>query len=638
MTIRPSLCETSLPGLPVRKGKVRDVYDLGDRLLLVATDRISAFDWILPTGIPDKGRVLTQISLFWFELLGVPNHVLSADLAGLSLPAGTSVDDLAGRTLVCRKAEVVPIECVIRGYLEGSGWKEYQESGAVCGVKLPAGLQRGSQLPEPIFTPATKEDSGHDVNISFADMVDRVGRETAEELQRRSVEVYQKSAEHARSRGIIIADTKLEWGWHQDKLILIDEVLTPDSSRFWQADDYSPGRAQLSFDKQFVRDWLEQSGWDKNSPPPQLPADIVARTRDKYIDAYERLTGKRFAWRERLCGDFRGRIAEVFARFNRVAAEKLRDRQDAFARGLDEIKRQGVLPAGDDELARRRVQNGSRFAFTRSHGHLIENQPQRLAVRSQPVRIRSGPRFEAADLVGDRFGGLGPVHAGVVFGQPRRFGHRGLVLQLAELRHAIPVREQRERFVHRINAQGRQPRFEFGGGFGWADGRATNGQTRSAVEAGCHVDDGHSGFRVALQNGPVDRRGAAILGQQRRVQVDSPQRRRGERGRRQDLAVVADDEQFGRIGPQEFDGLGRVDAVRRVNRQAAGLGDVAHRIDGLLHASARRRCGTRDECGNVVRGEERLEGRHGERAGAEHQNPHATNSTVERDQWLHFTS
>ena len=297
MTIRPSLCETSLPGLPVRKGKVRDVYDLGDRLLLVATDRISAFDWILPTGIPDKGRVLTQISLFWFELLGVPNHVLSADLAGLSLPAGTSVDDLAGRTLVCRKAEVVPIECVIRGYLEGSGWKEYQESGAVCGVKLPAGLQRGSQLPEPIFTPATKEDSGHDVNISFADMVDRVGRETAEELQRRSVEVYQKSAEHARSRGIIIADTKLEWGWHQDKLILIDEVLTPDSSRFWQADDYSPGRAQLSFDKQFVRDWLEQSGWDKNSPPPQLPADIVARTRDKYIDAYERLTGKRFAWR-----------------------------------------------------------------------------------------------------------------------------------------------------------------------------------------------------------------------------------------------------------------------------------------------------------------------------------------------------
>jgi phosphoribosylaminoimidazole-succinocarboxamide synthase len=290
----PALLSTDIPGLPVRRGKVRDVYDLGDRLLLVATDRISAFDWVMPNGIPDKGRILTKISRFWFDLLGVPNHVVSLDVQSAPLPAGVNRDELAGRSMIVRKCRVVPIECVVRGYLDGSGWKEYRHSGAVCGVALPGGLVQCSQLPQPIFTPATKEESGHDLNISFERMVEIIGRETADELRRRSLDVYSRAAEYARGRGILIADTKFEWGWHDGGLILIDEVLTPDSSRFWPADKYQPGRPQPSYDKQFVRDWLETTGWDKNSPPPQLPDDVVTRTRDKYVEACERLTGRKF--------------------------------------------------------------------------------------------------------------------------------------------------------------------------------------------------------------------------------------------------------------------------------------------------------------------------------------------------------
>ena len=293
-----SLDATSLPGLPPpRRGKVRDIYDLGDRLLMISTDRISAFDWVLPTPIPDKGRVLTQISAFWFELLDTPHHLISEDLEPLTWPAGTDLSSLTGRSMIVRKCDVVPIECVVRGYLEGSGWKEYQQSQAVCGISLPAGLKQGSQLAEPIFTPATKEESGHDINISYEQMVEIVGEETARELRDRSIEIYRRGAEYARSKGIIIADTKFEWGRVDDQLILIDEVMTPDSSRFWPADQYEPGRAQPSYDKQFVRDWLTASGWDKNSDPPALPADVVSKTREKYIEAYERLTGKPFAWK-----------------------------------------------------------------------------------------------------------------------------------------------------------------------------------------------------------------------------------------------------------------------------------------------------------------------------------------------------
>jgi phosphoribosylaminoimidazole-succinocarboxamide synthase len=288
--------QTSLSRWPVRRGKVRDIYDLGGELLLVSTDRISAFDWVLPTGIPDKGRVLTQLSAFWFDLLDEPNQMLSVDVEALAL----SDEDrqlLAGRTMWVRRARVVPIECVVRGYLAGSAWAEYRQSGTVCGIRLPAGLVESSILPEPIFTPATKVESGHDENISFEEMADRIGRRAAEQLRDRSIAVYLRGAEHARERGILIADTKFEWGWWNDELILIDEVLTPDSSRFWAADRYQPGQSPPSFDKQFVRDWLSSVGWDKNSPPPPLPDDVVRRTREKYVDAYQRLSGRQFAWK-----------------------------------------------------------------------------------------------------------------------------------------------------------------------------------------------------------------------------------------------------------------------------------------------------------------------------------------------------
>jgi phosphoribosylaminoimidazole-succinocarboxamide synthase len=289
------LLESHVPGVPCRRGKVRDVYDLGDRLVIVATDRISAFDWVLPTGIPDKGHILTQMTLFWLDFLGTPNHLLSADVRQAGPAFANQADVLAGRTMLVRKAAVAPIECVVRGYLAGSGWKEYRQAGTVCGVRLPAGLRECEQLPEPIFTPATKAESGHDENISFEAMTQRVGRELADELRRRSIDVYRHAGEHARRRGIILADTKLEWGRLADgTIILIDEVLTPDSSRFWPADTYRPGSNPPSFDKQFVRDWLERSGWDKNSSPPPLPDDVVQRTRAKYVEAFERVTGETF--------------------------------------------------------------------------------------------------------------------------------------------------------------------------------------------------------------------------------------------------------------------------------------------------------------------------------------------------------
>jgi phosphoribosylaminoimidazole-succinocarboxamide synthase len=290
----PIVLETSLPGLPVRRGKVRDIYDLGDRILLVASDRLSAFDWVLPTGIPDKGRVLNQISAFWFDRLGEPNHVITTDVEKMALPAGTDLSMLAGRSTLCRKTKVVPIECVVRGYLAGSGWAEYRKSGTVCGIKLPAGLTESARLPEPIFTPSTKAETGHDENISYERMVELVGPAISEELRRRSLDTFRRGAEYALQRGIIIADTKFEWGQADGQVILIDEVLTPDSSRFWPADQYAPGRGQPSFDKQFVRDWLTASGWDKNSPPPALPQDIVEKTRAKYVEAYEKLTGRKF--------------------------------------------------------------------------------------------------------------------------------------------------------------------------------------------------------------------------------------------------------------------------------------------------------------------------------------------------------
>ena len=292
-----SLLQSELADLPVKRGKVRDMYDLGDKLLMVSTDRISAFDYVLPSGIPDKGRVLTQISAFWFEKFSQPNHLLNTDISGVDLPTGTDPADLAGRTMLCKKCEVVPIECVARGYLAGSGWKEYQKSGTVCGIKLPEGLEQSSKLAEPIFTPASKAEEGHDENISFEQMVEKVGQDVAEELRDKSLKIYKEGAAYAATKGIIIADTKFEWGKFEGDLILIDEVLTPDSSRFWPADKYAVGVSPPSFDKQFVRDWLSSTDWDKNSPPPPLPEEIISQTRTKYIEAYEQLTGNAFAYK-----------------------------------------------------------------------------------------------------------------------------------------------------------------------------------------------------------------------------------------------------------------------------------------------------------------------------------------------------
>jgi phosphoribosylaminoimidazole-succinocarboxamide synthase len=290
------LLQSEIPGHSCRRGKVRDVYELGDRLVIVATDRISAFDWVLPTGIPDKGRILSQMTLFWLDFLKVPNHLLSTDVAVMGQAFAAQAKVLQGRSMLVRKAAVVPFECVVRGYLAGSGWKEYRRQSTVCGIRLPAGLQECQQLPAPIFTPSTKAATGHDENISFEQMAASTGPKLATELRERSLDVYRRASAYAESRGIILADTKFEWGRLPDgSLILIDEALTPDSSRFWPKDSYQPGKNPPSYDKQFVRDWLEGSGWDKNSPPPQLPAGVVEKTRAKYMEAYERLTGKKFA-------------------------------------------------------------------------------------------------------------------------------------------------------------------------------------------------------------------------------------------------------------------------------------------------------------------------------------------------------
>lgn len=286
------LLQTSLP-FPKRQGKVRDCYDLGTALLVVSTDRISAFDFILPNGIPDKGRVLTQLSCYWFEKLGVAHHLLSTELPDAVKPYDPS-GLLEGRIMVVRKAKVIPFECVVRGYLEGSGWRDYQATGQICGIDLPKGLKQCERLPNPIFTPTTKADSGHDESIPFDVMERSLGSLVAANLRDRSLDVYHRGAQIAAEKGILIADTKFEWGWHEGEIILIDEVLTPDSSRFWPASDYQSGQAQASFDKQFVREYLMSTDWDRNTPPPCLPKAIVASTREKYIEVYERLTGCRF--------------------------------------------------------------------------------------------------------------------------------------------------------------------------------------------------------------------------------------------------------------------------------------------------------------------------------------------------------
>jgi len=287
--------QTSLP-FRKRSGKVRDVYDLGDRLLIVATDRISAYDCIMPNGIPDKGRILTALSLFWFNKFQdrFPNHLISADVAEYPAELRPYARQLAGRSMLVRNAKVVPIECVARGYLAGSGWKEYQQSQTVCGIKLPAGLRQCEKLPAPIFTPATKEESGHDVNISFEETAGRVGRAVAEELRDRTIALYTAAADYAATRGILIADTKFEFGEVADGgVILIDEVLTPDSSRFWPADGYEPGHDQASFDKQYVRNYLDTlKDWRRTPPAPALPAEVVEGTRRRYLEAYVRLTGR----------------------------------------------------------------------------------------------------------------------------------------------------------------------------------------------------------------------------------------------------------------------------------------------------------------------------------------------------------
>jgi|TARA_B100000809_G_scaffold122615_1_gene120649 phosphoribosylaminoimidazole-succinocarboxamide synthase len=291
-----ALLESSVEGIPVRRGKVRDIYDFGDRLLFVASDRISAFDWVLPTGIPDKGRVLTQLSRMWFDRLDVEHHLLSMQLDDLPLPADADLEALEGRSMVVTKTDVVPVECVVRGYLSGSGWKEYQRDQAVCGIELPKGLTESDRLPELIFTPATKAEEGHDINISFEQMIEIVGEELSVQLRELSLDIYRQGAQYALTKGIIIADTKFEFGIKDGQVLLIDEVLTPDSSRFWPQQLYQPGHGQPSFDKQFVRDWLETTDWDKDSTPPGLPEDIVSQTRAKYIEAFELLVGDAFAW------------------------------------------------------------------------------------------------------------------------------------------------------------------------------------------------------------------------------------------------------------------------------------------------------------------------------------------------------
>lgn len=291
-----ALLQTNLGDLPlVARGKVRDIYDLGnEQLLFVATDRISAFDHVLATGIPDKGRILTQLSLFWFDLLKdtVKNHVLTSVAAQFPASCAPYSDQLEGRSMVVRRAKMFPVECVVRGYLSGSGWKDYQLNGSICGVDLPRGLRESDRLPEPIFTPAAKNNVGHDENISFQQMVNTIGKESAENLRTLTIRIYEKASEHAASKGLILADTKFEFGLIDGEITLADEVLTPDSSRYWPADTYKPGGPQPSFDKQYVRDYLESIYWNKQAPAPALPPEVVEKTKAKYLEAFRLITGR----------------------------------------------------------------------------------------------------------------------------------------------------------------------------------------------------------------------------------------------------------------------------------------------------------------------------------------------------------
>ncbi len=288
--------ETDLPLKAFKKGKVRDAYDLDDKLLLIVTDRISAFDFVLHEPIPKKGICLTQISKFWFDFFKdtVPSHMISSDISDFPEDLKNYADILKGRSMLVKKAKVFPVECIVRGYISGSAWKSYQKDGTVCGVKLPAGLKESDKFDKPLFTPSTKADSGHDINISFNEMKKLIGKKDAEKLKEFSLKMYNKGAEFARKKGIIIADTKFEFGKIGDQIIVVDEVLTPDSSRFWPADLYEPGKSQPSFDKQYVRDYLSSTDWDKNSSPPHLPAEVIAETQRKYQEAYEKITGKKF--------------------------------------------------------------------------------------------------------------------------------------------------------------------------------------------------------------------------------------------------------------------------------------------------------------------------------------------------------
>ena len=295
MNLPLAITKTEIVGFPCRRGKVRDVYDLGDKLVIVTTDRISAFDWVLADGVPDKGKILTQLTLFWMNLLKVENHLISTDLNEMGPAFASQKSILEGRTILVKKTDVVPIECVVRGWLAGSGWKEYQSSSTVCGIKLPAGLKQSSKLPGPIFTPATKAETGHDENISFEQMVKEVGSETANILRDRSIDIYSRAAAYSHEKGIILADTKFEWGkLKSGEIILIDEALTPDSSRFWDEKSYATGISPPSFDKQYIRDWLETTTWDKNSPPPAMPQATIVQTRLRYLEAFKILTGKDF--------------------------------------------------------------------------------------------------------------------------------------------------------------------------------------------------------------------------------------------------------------------------------------------------------------------------------------------------------
>jgi phosphoribosylaminoimidazole-succinocarboxamide synthase len=288
--------KTDLPLKAFKKGKVRDVYETNDKLLLIVTDRISAFDFVLHEPIPNKGICLTQISKFWFDYFKdtIPSHMISADVSEFPDDLKTHEGDLKGRSMIVRKANVFPIECIVRGYISGSAWKSYQKDGTVCGIKLPEGLRESDKLNEPLFTPSTKAESGHDINISFDKMKEMIGAEAAEKLKELSLKIYNEGAKYALEKGIIIADTKFEFGKVGDQIILVDELLTPDSSRFWPADLYEPGKSQPSFDKQYVRDYLSSTGWDKNSDPPHLPGNIILETQRKYQEAYERLTGNIF--------------------------------------------------------------------------------------------------------------------------------------------------------------------------------------------------------------------------------------------------------------------------------------------------------------------------------------------------------